>query len=167
MNKIIKFIEKIYPLKSVIRYSNQLKITQESVAEHCYFVSLIVIKLREKYDFDLAHALKMALMHDYSELNTGDVIFTFKTGNEEAKKFWEQEELRSFKNIDEQYTDLLQEFINQDTLEAIIVKAADVMSVVVYANAEIALGNTKFRKIKSSSVKRLKAMFKKIKHFVD
>ncbi len=51
IGKIKNFLSDIYALKSLIRYSNTFRILNESIAEHSYFVSLIVLELHNHYDF--------------------------------------------------------------------------------------------------------------------
>jgi len=70
---IENFLNEIYILKHIIRYNTVPKISHESVAEHSFFVTAIVLELHKYYDFDLEKALTMAVVHDFCETHISDV----------------------------------------------------------------------------------------------
>ena len=60
----------VYKLSNIIRYSQQNKIKNETVAEHSYYVSWFVNRLCTKYslsDTIRLMALEAALLHDVVE----------------------------------------------------------------------------------------------------
>ena len=72
------FVDSIYTLKALTRYNNKFKIINESVAEHSFFVAVLVLKMYDDYNFNLKTALKMALIHDIPELHLSDVTHDVK-----------------------------------------------------------------------------------------
>ena len=140
------FVDNIYTLKALTRYNNKFKIISESVAEHSYFVAVITLKLHDDYKFNLEKALKMALVHDIPELHLSDVTHdvkrNFPTLAEEVMK-------AEYVVMEEKYPswyDDFSTFEDQNSVEALIVKYADNLSCVQYANAEINLGNKGYMK---------------------
>ena len=72
------FVDNIYTLKALTRYNNKFKIISESVAEHSFFVAVLVLKMHDDYKFNLEKALKMGLIHDVPELHLSDVTHDVK-----------------------------------------------------------------------------------------
>lgn len=66
--EILLEIKDLYALKNITRFNNLSRINDESVAEHGFFVSLIVARLYRKYNFNLGKALLMATIHDIFEI---------------------------------------------------------------------------------------------------
>ena len=73
-----KFYSHIYRLAYITRYSNRVRIRNEDVAQHSFFVSAIVIYLYEKYNFKLDVALTMAICHDIPEADISDMSNALK-----------------------------------------------------------------------------------------
>lgn len=164
--EIIKFINKIYALKDIIRYNNVPKIHQESVAEHLAFTTMIVAELSKYYKFDLQKALLMAISHDYAEIYVNDIPYNIKRDNPELKLEYEKIENNIYKNKFEYYYKYYQEYQKQETIEALIVKFADILSVLQYTHNEVLLGNEGYmREIYEDSKKRVELMKEKLKKY--
>ena len=91
-NDIAIFAKDINILRNLIRYQNVHRNINESVAEHLFYVSCLVLKLREYYTFDLEKALKTALIHDIQERYISDVPHNIKTANPNLAKALEEAE---------------------------------------------------------------------------
>ena len=136
-----EYIEAIYPLSYIIRYSNIPRIKDESVAEHSFYVAAIVQKLYDSYFFNLGIALNMAISHDIIEVHVNDIPHLIKRRHPKLTtllKEIEKEEAKGFPRavgvgIDD---------LTQDTIEAKIVHMADAIQCKQYAMNEIKLGNT-------------------------
>ena len=66
---------KDYRLKSTIRYNNRNKITNESVAEHSFYVGLYTLEICNKLKLNHSltkYALEKALLHDMVERDISD-----------------------------------------------------------------------------------------------
>lgn len=75
LEQIFDFLHKVEKLKSTLRYNQTTTGRKESSADHSWrlalFVMLIVDEL--KLDIDANHCIKMALVHDLAEAETGDI----------------------------------------------------------------------------------------------
>lgn len=71
----------VYKLSNIIRYSQQNKIKNESVAEHSFYVMWFVNRLCTKYNLSdkiRLLALEAALLHDIPEVITNDITYDVK-----------------------------------------------------------------------------------------
>lgn len=149
------FMENIYGMKLLVRYSNTPRIKDETVAEHSAFVTLAVLKLYEKFDFDLQKAMIMAVTHDLPETYTSDIPHPVKRAFPmldaallEAENFaWKR-----FPKVWKLYNDEMRAL---ETAEALIVTIADVLSCVQYTAQEVALGNAAMHTISQTSIGRI------------
>ena len=117
----------------------------ESVAAHSFGVSVTAMLLADEIGargtvVDLEKILRMALLHDWSETRVGDMPKTAVTyfGSEARKKA----EIAAFADVvkeagagNERYRALYEEYEARESLEAQIVKAADVIDLLVQALA--------------------------------
>jgi 5'-deoxynucleotidase YfbR-like HD superfamily hydrolase len=140
------FVDKIYTLKALTRYNNKFKIINESVAEHSYFVAVLVLKMHDDYNFNLEEALKMALIHDIPELHLSDVTHDVKRNFPKLAQEVTNAEYVIMKQKYPQWFTEFKKFEDQETVEALVVKMADNLSCVQYATAEIMLGNKGYMK---------------------
>lgn len=137
-----KFIKETYTLKALQRYNNKFRIISESVAEHSFFVALIVVKLHEYYEFDLGHALKLAVLHDVPEAFISDVTWDVKARHPNLSKIlYEVEQIEVESRMGTMYLEALREYEEITSVEAMICKMADAISVKQYTSNEIMLGN--------------------------
>ena len=150
INETIEYFgdTKIMTLGEIVRYNDRKKIRKESVAEHSFYVAHNVVKICSLYNVpdEIKHtALEMAIAHDIPEIFTGDIGYITKRDNPELAKALEITELKQLKkNMPEHYQafkSYVEGLKNKDTA-SIIVKLADVISVLQYSNNEIDLGNS-------------------------
>ena len=163
--KIEKEIEELYSLKHIIRYNNLPRIKDESVAEHSYFVILIVARLHKIYNFDLGRALLMATVHDIFEVYTGDLTRDIKNRFNKLNVIMGEVEEEVVKTKYPEYKQLIDEFNSKSSVEGLITKLADNLSVIQYAKTEVKLGSTfympKVLKEANKEIKKLKKRLKK------
>ena len=142
MNEGFTIPQKVYNLKFIQRYSITPRITNETVAEHSFFVATYVMELYKDYKFDLNKAVQMAIIHDFAESFIGDITLSTKTmcpDLVEAVSNAEKEVM--FQNFPSFICELYREYEQRTSVESLIVKLADTMQVKQYAGNEIELGN--------------------------
>lgn len=117
----------------------------ESVAAHSFGVSVTAMMLADKIktcglDVDLERVLKMAILHDWAETRIGDVPKT--AGNYFGTDIRKRAETAAFADVvatldaaGSQYKHLYQDYEQRESLEARLVKAADVIDLLVQAYA--------------------------------
>jgi putative hydrolase of HD superfamily len=132
MQQSINFILEVEKLKGVTRKTRPLGLDRyENSAEHSWQLALFAISLERfvKSPVDMNRVVRMLLMHDIGEIDTGDTIFFAEGGWEERKAA----ELNAVKRIfsllpADQATDFLalwQEFEKAKTAEALFAHAVD------------------------------------------
>jgi putative hydrolase of HD superfamily len=132
MQQIIDFILEVEKLKGVTRKTRPLGLDRyENSAEHSWQLALLAISLERfaESPIDMNRVVRMLLVHDIGEIDTGDTIFFAETGWEERKAA----ELNAVKRIfgllpDQQAAEFLclwQEFEQAETIEALFAHAAD------------------------------------------
>ena len=165
--KFKKFTDKIYTLKALTRYNNKFKIISESVAEHSFFVAIFVLKLHEEYKFNLETALAMGLIHDIPELHLSDITHDVKRNFPKIKDAVLDAEYVVMNTIYPKWFSLFCQLEDDsDSVESLIVKLADNLSCVQYANAELGLGNSGYMKeVYNDSSKRVKKIEKKLEKY--
>lgn len=137
----------IMNLGEIIRYNNRAKIRKENVSEHTFYVATNVIKICSIFcidEYTKLKALEMAITHDIPEIFLGDVPYLTKRDNPEVEEALEKAEkqqlLEHMPEFYESYIAYVDGLKNLE-LAPIIVKLADVISVLQYSNNEIELGN--------------------------
>ncbi len=116
----------------------------ESVAAHSFGVSVTAMLLADEMkargvDLDSERVLRMALIHDWAETRIGDMPRT-------ATQYFEADvrkeaETKAFTDLVERVTtkttlsDLHHDYENRDSLEARVVKAADILDLLIQAYA--------------------------------
>ena len=131
-------------LKFELRHSYTSSGRQESVAEHCWRMSLMAVLieplLTEKVN--TARLLKMIIIHDLVEAEARDVSALEVLRNPEIKKIKAANEQKAIENLrrilnetngDEIY-DLFYEFENKETYEAKVANALDKLEVQLQHN---------------------------------
>ncbi len=142
MNEGFTIPQKVYNLKFIQRYSITPRITNETVAEHSFFVATYVMELYKDYKFDLNKAVQMAIIHDFAESYIGDITLSTKTMCPElVKAVGKAERTVMFQNFPSFIYELYREYEQRTSVESLIVKLADTMQVKQYAGNEIELGN--------------------------
>lgn len=133
---ILSFLEFSERLKYELRHSWLSNGRQESVAEHCWHMALMAIATYQNLEnpVNIEHVLKMIVLHDLIEAETGDIPF-FENSSRQAMKA--EREQRAIEHIQamlpepvgqEIYT-VWQEFEAGMTSEAQFVKALDHLEV--------------------------------------
>lgn len=143
MSSMDEFYNQIYNLAYITRYGIVPRVKNESVAEHSFFVSSIVIKLHDDYEFDLGKAVVMAVTHDWTESWLDDSVKIIKDKFpliKEAVSISEREVAAHF--FSDEICNLWFETHELTSTESIVVKYADTLQVIQYATNEIKLGNT-------------------------
>lgn len=132
---LFKFIHFAESLKNENRNGHTSSGRQESVADHTWRVSLMVLVLSRFLDqkICLEKALKIALVHDLAETITGDspcFLFEGKKDLEEEKKVQELQAMERIKGllpeeVGAELFELWAEYEAAETYEAKFVKAVD------------------------------------------
>lgn len=131
-------------LSDMKRYNNRIKIKDENIAEHSFFVAYNILKIG--YDYKLPkevvnEAVAMAIVHDYPEVFTSDIPHDCKQSHPELRDILSKVE-HDF--IEKQMPELLDRYdkLNDKySISTILVELGDAISVLQYSNREISLGN--------------------------
>ena len=126
LQKQIEFIEEIDKLKNIWRQSFIIEgIRNENDAEHSWHLAMMAIILSEyaKDDnVDIAHVIKMVLVHDLVEIDAGDTYCYDEKGRKDKREREEKAADRIFNILPEDQAkeiyDLWLEFENRETAEA-------------------------------------------------
>lgn len=110
----------------------------ESIAEHSFRMAVLTMILAPKIGADSIKAIKMALVHDMGEAETGDVVTTRGTQvqpNLQDKIEKERLALVQILNLidSDEYIHLFDEFEANQTKEAILVKQVDKLEMAIQA----------------------------------
>lgn len=150
----------VYKLSNIIRYSQQNKIKNETVAEHSYYVTWFVNRLCTKYELGdtiRLMALETALLHDIPEVITNDITYDVKRMIPEVPALLQPYEEEVIKEHSSRAYKVL---FNPETPEEIIakkvVKHADILSVLQYCQNEEMLGNKNFTELRRATEQRVK-----------
>lgn len=138
----------IMNLGEIIRYNNRPKIRKENVSEHSFYVITNVIKICYTFgipDVIKLKAIELAAVHDIPEAFLGDVPYITKRDNPMLQDILEKAEMEQMKQHMPEFADAYKRYVDglkNGEISAIIVKLADVISVLQYSNNEIELGNS-------------------------
>jgi putative hydrolase of HD superfamily len=145
MKSIKEFYMQMLNLAHIKRYSVIPRIHEESIAEHSFFVAAIVMKLYDEYEFRVGHATCMAILHDWTESYTDDITVLTKRKYPEIAKVVERVESKvAKKELSPMAYELWKEYKEGETVESKIVKYADTLQVIQYAQGEVNLGNSAY-----------------------
>ena len=166
-----KELDLLYSLKYITRYNNLPRLQNESVAEHSYFVSLIVARLHRIYDFNLEEALLTAVIHDIFEIYISDVPRNVKKEFPALDIVLENVEAKVIEDKFPEYKVLIDNFNNKSTAVGLITKYADTLSVLQYAETEVKLGSTTYMPCvveqAKKDIKILEDKLKKYKRIIE
>jgi len=132
--KIIDFINYAEKLKVELRHASKSDGMHESVADHSWRLSLMLVLIvpKLKLKIDLLKALKMAVVHDLVEIESKDVPLLTYIDNKhlaDEKDIREQRAIAKIRKVlgtsGEEIYQLWQEFEDLKTNEAKLVKALD------------------------------------------
>jgi putative hydrolase of HD superfamily len=130
-------------LKHEMRHSWLANGRQESVAEHTWRVALMVIMVAPYLDqaVDIEKCLKLALLHDLAEAETGDIpVFENQQQDRKQAKYYNEQRamlhIKSMLNneVGRQIYELWEEYERQECYEAKFVRALDKLEVQIQHN---------------------------------
>ena len=140
---ILNFIEEIGILKNLPRTGwliHGIK-NGESIADHCYRMTLLSMVLVDTLvakglKLDAEKVMRLALLHEIAETRIGDIPFTVldyipETVKEKGERKAVTSLLEQFGSIGEWYQELWEEFEQNETIEAKIVRAADKLELMI------------------------------------
>lgn len=135
--EIIKILKTASQLKQNTRHSWLANGRRESVAEHCWRLSIFAYFMKDEFpDVDIDKVIKMCLFHDMGEAFTGDIPSFLKSEVDEEK---ESSILNEWvKSLPSPYKDELsiiyKEIEEQRTQEAKLFKALDKLEAAISHN---------------------------------
>jgi len=159
MHNLIEFVFGQHNRLSCIkRYNNTPKLSEESVAEHSYYVAVMAmliadyLSIEKDIIIDVEDLLRMALLHDLEEIISGDIIKVLKSGGfkEELDKMNERSMhflVDGLGRQGEYYFNSWKSAKNKMSLEAKIIDLVDWLAILVYCVKEIHMGNKYFVEI--------------------
>ena len=142
---ILDFIEEIGVLKNLPRTGWRFQGIKdaESVADHCYRVSLlsmILADLLASHDvrLDAEKVMRMALLHEVAEARIGDIPFPAleyipEDVKENGEKMAVESMFASFGIVGEKYIEIWKEFQDNNSIESQLVRAADKLELMIQA----------------------------------
>jgi len=162
-----EYYEKIYRLTYIIRYGNIPRIKDESVAEHTFLVSAMLLQLHEEYDFDLGKALVISTSHDVLEAETSDICHTLKRDNKELYDSIKKAEKSFAVHYPSAIKYGLEEYDRNDCLESWLVHLADAQQCLQTSNNELKTGgNEYFNEVRDNSLFRIKCLRKELEPYL-
>lgn len=160
MKKMANFLFESRILKHIPRASLQyLKgPIKENVAEHSFYITIIGWLLAKLERASESKVIKMCLIHDLAEARGGEKNLINKFYNQPTNEPKIIEEISKDHDLENfQLKELFQEFFKEKTLEAKIVKDADVLAGMLLEKECLDLGNEKAKKWLLVSLSRLKS----------
>ena len=124
-------------LKDTTRHCYTSKGRHESVAEHCWMMTLMAFMIKEEFpEADMDKVIRMCIIHDLGEAFTGDIpVFNKTEADEQREESLLQNWVRSLpKEKAEEMLALYEEMEARETLEAKIYKTIDGLEAVVQHN---------------------------------
>ena len=172
------FFALIARMKYIERWALMRNTSKENIAEHSFFVSLLAHALacikRDIFGEECSpdKAASLALLHDASEIFTGDMPTPIKYYNPEMRKIYGEIE----KTANERLINSLPEVLSSSYREMIevpeeykaIIKAADKLSALIKCIEEKNSGNAEFAMAEESTLLSLKEMnLKEVDYFIE
>ncbi|RIJ42678.1 HD domain-containing protein [Pontibacter oryzae] len=143
LKQVLEVLQLAEKLKYEMRHSWLSNGRQESVAEHTWRMSLMVVLLEPYLDFelDVARTLKMVIVHDLVEAEAGDIP-AFEVNTAALKALKRQAELAAIENlrtklgngIGQHVFELWHEFEDKVSYEARVANALDKLEVQLQHN---------------------------------
>ncbi|WP_299754296.1 HD domain-containing protein [uncultured Pontibacter sp.] len=143
LKSVLEVLHLAEKLKYELRHSWLSNGRQESVAEHTWRMSLMVVLLEPYLDneINVAHTLKMVIVHDLVEAEAGDVP-AFEVNTTALKEQKRQRELKAIENLrdtlgnglGQHVYELWHEFEDKLTYEARVANALDKLEVQIQHN---------------------------------
>lgn len=129
---------------------------QQSVSEHTtrtIYVGFVLAMMSSKVD--VGKVMKMCLLHDLAEARTSDLNYVhqkYAISDEESAIL----DLAKTLSFGEEILNILKEYKERKSIEALIAKDADVIEWILSLKEEVDTGNSRAASWLPSSVKRLK-----------
>lgn len=146
LKNVLEVLTLAEKLKYELRHSWLSNGRQESVAEHTWRMSLMVVLLEPYLDkeLDTARTLKMVIIHDLVEAEAGDQP-VFEVTTAKAKELKQAKERQAIENLrtnlgnglGQHVYELWHEFEDKQTYEAKVANALDKLEVQIQHNADI------------------------------
>ena len=152
------FLNRLRGLSFVTRWNFHPITRRQTVADHSFWVAIYAMMIADLSEITapIEHILRAALLHDMEEAVTGDLPSLVKRTIGVA---WDEVEKRGAKQlVGDMWLryDYWWRYDNEDLRK--IVKAADILDRVMYAEEEQMRGNQAFDRIKLESIKQLRDM---------
>ena len=135
--QLIEFLGIIGKLKNNTRHVWNTDGRQESVAEHCWQLSVMALLVADEFpEVDMTKVVKMCLIHDFGEALTGDIPSFYKTKQDEEKEEVAVADLlnRLPDSTADEFSSLFAEMKDLETPEAKLFKALDNLEAIVSHN---------------------------------
>jgi 5'-deoxynucleotidase YfbR-like HD superfamily hydrolase len=172
-------LNKFFNLENIKRYNSLDVVHEESVAEHTYMVGIIsrylcdIFGIRDRSK--VLRILEMSLVHDVGEIYVGDILHSVKKMFPDIKKACKSAELKSLEfvfskssdDMKDYYKNLLVEFEEAETLESLVVRLADLISVYIYGMREEYIGNSFGRKLKDEVWEEIVEVYERLAEVVE
>ena len=132
-------------LADMNRYNNRIRLKNESIAEHSFFVAYNILKIGYDYkipNYIVNEAVSMAIVHDYPEAFTSDIPHDCKQSDPELKEILLKLETKFLKEQMPELLERYEDLTKGNSLPALLVDLGDAISVLQYSNREIILGNS-------------------------
>lgn len=159
-------------LSSQIRYNNRIRIKDEDLAQHSYYVAYNIMKLG--FDFNIKQeivekAVCRAIVHDLDEQFTSDIPHDCKIQFPQLKEMVTKIGLEFIKERASFATQYFLDYSNLDDLCNLLVNMGDAISVLQYVTREIELGNrTESMNIIHLEIKdRLNILLKQLQNYKE
>lgn len=140
LQRILEVLHWSENLKNITRHSWLSSGRQESVAEHSWRLGFMALLLAPYYErsLDLTRCLKLALVHDLAEAETGDIP-AFYVHDKQQKLALEEAAIRKIANLlndttGQELVELWHEYNQCQTDEAKFIKALDKLEVFIQHN---------------------------------
>ena len=159
-------------LADMKRYNNRVKIKEESIAEHSFFVAYNILKVGYYYDIpreDVNKAVTMAIAHDFPEAFTSDIPHDCKQSHPELRDILYEIETDFLHDEMPELVDIYNELNNENSISVLLVELCDAISVLQYSNREISLGNSTedMRIIHNEVCARVTNLFAKLEEEIE
>lgn len=175
--KIIEFSHLAEKLKNELRHSWTSTGRQESVAEHTWRVTLLVLLISDDLEqkIDQIKAIKMALIHDIGEIFAGDLHYSDIHKNKSSISRRQSLEQKAVKKVTQSLGDfgeeiysLWYEFSTAESEEARFVKAIDMLEVCIQHNeADLRSWENFEKSLIFDYYNQISLIFSQINHIVD
>lgn len=154
-------------LSSQIRYNNRIRIKNEDLAQHSFYVAYNILQVGYDYKIEksiVQEAVCRAIFHDLDEMFTSDIPHDCKVEFPELKEMVKNIGLEYIKKKASFATQYFLDYSEKEDLANLLVDIGDAISVLQYSNREISLGNgtKQMHEIMDEVTNRLYNLFEKL-----